>query len=115
MGLYELGVRSGERISLHSENSVEWLICDLAILSLGAVSVPIYSTQPGDQIKYILENSEAAVHIVSTHQLFKETKPLVKGIPSLRNIISIQLMEHKKLLNFRYVKNSVSLAMNNTI
>src|SRR5690625_6846794 len=79
MGLYELGVRSGERISLHSENSVEWLICDLAILSLGAVSVPIYSTQPGDQIKYILENSEAAVHIVSTHQLFKETKPLVKG------------------------------------
>ncbi|HLR89855.1 MAG TPA: long-chain fatty acid--CoA ligase [Balneolaceae bacterium] len=111
MGLYELGVRSGERVSLHSENSVEWLICDLAILPLGAVSVPIYSTQPGDQIKYILENSEAAVHIVSTHQLFKETKPLVKGIPSLRNIISIQSTEHKKLLNFGDVKTSGAQAM----
>ena len=55
MGLKELGVEKGDRVSIHAENSTEWLICDQAILSLGAVVVPIYTTQPGDQIKYILE------------------------------------------------------------
>src|SRR5699024_7018742 len=39
LGLYELGVRRGDRVSLHSENSTEWLICDQAILSLGAADV----------------------------------------------------------------------------
>ena len=57
LGLYELGVRRGDRVSIHSENSAEWVICDQAILSLGAANVPIYTTQPGEQIKYILENS----------------------------------------------------------
>ena len=65
LGLYELGVRKGDRVSVHSENSTEWLICDQATLSIGAVNVAVYTTQPGDQIKYILENSEAKVHIVS--------------------------------------------------
>ncbi len=44
MGLYALGVRPGDKVSLHSENSTEWLMCDLAIQSIGAVSVPIYTT-----------------------------------------------------------------------
>src|SRR5680860_164889 len=63
LGLYDIGVRRGVKVALHAENSTEWIICDLALLSLGAVSVPIYTTQPGDQIKYILENSDAMVHI----------------------------------------------------
>src|SRR5690554_2817810 len=57
LGLYELGVRPGDKVTLHAENSTEWLICDLATLSIGVVNVPIYTTQPGDQIKYIKENS----------------------------------------------------------
>src|SRR5690554_4903728 len=62
LGLYELGVRKGNKVSLHAENSTEWLVIDQAVLSLGAALVPIYTTQPGDQIKYILENSESKVH-----------------------------------------------------
>src|SRR6056297_2922987 len=54
LGLYDLGVKPGNKVSVHSENSTEWLICDLAVLSLGAANVPIYTTQPGNQIKYIL-------------------------------------------------------------
>ncbi|MGM0460630.1 MAG: AMP-dependent synthetase/ligase, partial [Bacteroidota bacterium] len=103
LGLYDLGVRPGNKVAIHSENSVEWLICDLAILSIGAANVPIYSTQPGDQIKYILENSDAVAHIVSNDELFSETKPLIKEVESIKAVISIHGSKHKKLKPFKDV------------
>lgn len=103
LGLYELGVRKGDRVSVHSENSTEWLICDQATLSIGAVNVAIYTTQPGDQIKYILENSEAVVHIVSCDELFEETKPVIKSIKTIKAVINLQPSQHKKLRGFEEV------------
>lgn len=103
LGLYELGVRKGDRVSVHSENSTEWLICDQATLSIGGVNVAVYTTQPGDQIKYILENSEAKVHIVSNEELFAETKPLIKEIKTVQAIISIQPTSHEQVKGFEEV------------
>jgi long-chain acyl-CoA synthetase len=100
LGLYSLGVRTGDKVSLHSENSTEWVICDQAILSLGAVNVPIYTTQPGDQIKYILENSDTKVHIVSNDDLFADTKPLMKSIKNIKAVISILGSRHDKLKSY---------------
>src|SRR4051812_32607402 len=57
LGLAELGIRAGDRIALLSENRPEWSIVDLGILSLGAVNVPIYTTQSVEQVRYILEDS----------------------------------------------------------
>ncbi len=99
-GLYSLGVRPGDKVSIHSENSTEWLICDLAVLSLGAITVPIYTTQPGEQIKYILENSEAQIHIVSNDQLFSDTKPIIKSVKNVKTIISLQGSKHQKLKSY---------------
>ena len=100
MGLYKLGVRPGDKVAIHSENSTEWLICDLAILSIGAANVPIYPTQPGEQIRYILENSDAVAHIVSNDNLFAETKPLIKEVTPIKAVISIHGSKHKKLKQF---------------
>ncbi len=100
LGLYELGLRPGDKVSLHSENSAEWVICDQAILSIGAVNVPIYDTQPGEQIKYILENSETKVHIVSTDELFADTKSIMKSITNVEAVISIFGSKHDKLKEF---------------
>ncbi len=103
LGLHELGVRKGDRVSVHSENSAEWVICDQAILSLGAANVPIYTTQPGNQIKYILENSGAKVHIVSNDELFAETKSLMKSIENVEAVITIFGSKHKKLKPFESI------------
>ncbi|MDR9418746.1 AMP-dependent synthetase/ligase [Gracilimonas sp.] len=97
LGLHELGVRKGDKISLHAENSTEWLVIDQAVLSLGAAVVPIYTTQPGEQIKYILENSEAKVHFVSNDEVFAETKPLIKEVTNVKAIVSILGSNHEKL------------------
>jgi len=88
-GLYALGMRKGDRIALHAENSTEWLIVDQAALSLGAVTVPIYTTQPGDQIRYIVDNAGARLYIVSTQALFDACPPDLKTVPSLEYVIGI--------------------------
>ncbi|TVR15945.1 MAG: long-chain fatty acid--CoA ligase [Balneolaceae bacterium] len=106
MGLYTLGVRPGSKVAIHSENSTEWLMCDLATLSIGAANVPIYTTQPGDQIKYILENSDSVVHIVSNDEMFADTKPLIKCVKNVKAIVSIQGSSHKKLKSFDEVIES---------
>ncbi|MEX0994207.1 MAG: long-chain fatty acid--CoA ligase [Balneolaceae bacterium] len=103
MGLYTLGVREGDKVSIHSENSTQWMICDQAILSLGAANVPIYTTQPGEQIKYILENSESKVHIVSNDKMFADTKPMIKEVESIRSIITLTETRHKKLKTFENI------------
>ena len=103
LGLYELGVRPGDRVSLHSENSAEWLICDQAILSIGAVNVPIFTTQPGEQIEHILKDSQAKIHIVSDDDLFSDTKPIINNVESVEVVISIFGSNHQKLTSFEHI------------
>lgn len=53
------GIGRGDKVAIISANRPEWIICDLAILSLGAVSVPIYATSAPADIQYVLEHSQA--------------------------------------------------------
>jgi long-chain acyl-CoA synthetase len=78
-GLRALGVARGERVALLSENRPEWSLADLAILSLGAVNVPIYTTQAVDQVRYILTNSEARVLFVSNRRIFRHARAGVEA------------------------------------
>ena len=70
--LQSWGIGKGDRVAILSENRPEWTITDFAALSLGAVTVPIYSTQTAEQTSFILRDSGARVVAVSTnHQLEK--------------------------------------------
>ncbi len=60
------GVRKGDRVAILSENRPEWTITDFAALALGAVTVPIYSTQTAEQTAFVLNDSGARVIAVST-------------------------------------------------
>jgi long-chain acyl-CoA synthetase len=75
LGLASLGIRPGDRIALLSENRPEWSIVDLAILSLGAINVPIYTTQAVEQIEYILSDSGAKAIFISHRRLYKHAQP----------------------------------------
>ena len=66
------GVGKGDRVAILSENRPEWTIADFAALSLGAVTVPVYSTQTAEQTAFLLNDSGTRVIAVSTkHQLEK--------------------------------------------
>src|SRR3712207_5388640 len=80
LGLSSLGVRKGDRVALLSENRPDWSVVDLAILSLGAVNVPIYTTQAPEQVRYILEDSGARVLFVSGREVFRHARPGVEPV-----------------------------------
>src|SRR5262249_53746713 len=81
LGLASLGIRPGDRIALLSENRPEWSIADLAILSLGAINVPIYTTQALEQVDYILSDSGARAIFISNRRLYKHVKPVLDKRP----------------------------------
>ena len=87
LGLAELGIKAGDRVALLSENRPEWSITDLAILSLGAINVPIYTTQAVDQVRYILEDSGARAMFVSGRKTFKHARPGIEGVEELEKLI----------------------------
>lgn len=75
LGLAATGIRPGDRVALLSENRPEWSIVDLAILSLGAINVPIYTTQAVEQIDFILSDSGARAIFISNRRLYKHAQP----------------------------------------
>ena len=64
------GAKKGDRIALISENRWEWVVTDFAILSIGAVNVPIYPTLTGDQMAVLLADAGCRIAVVSTRQQF---------------------------------------------
>src|SRR5678815_454342 len=77
LGLASRDIRRGDRVALLSENRPEWSIVDLAILSLGAINVPIYTTQAVDQIEYILADSGPRAIFISNKKLYRHAKPVL--------------------------------------
>ncbi len=88
LGLYALGVESGDRVALLSENRPDWNLVDLAILSLGAATVPIYTTQQTEQIGHILDQSGAKVLFVSTAAHGERIAPALTVASSLRQVVT---------------------------
>lgn len=87
LGLSQLGVKAGDRIAIISENRPEWSLTDLAILSLRAVTVPIYTTQAVEQIRYILEDSGAKMLIVSGKKLLKHAEQAKKSVERIEKLV----------------------------
>lgn len=59
--LQQSGVKPNDNVAIYADNIVEWILFDLAIVSIGAVSVPIYATNTASQAKYILDEAEIKV------------------------------------------------------
>ncbi len=87
LGLASLGIKAGDRVAIISENRPEWSLTDLAILSLRAVNVPIYTTQAVEQIRYILEDSGAKMLFVSGKKLFKHAQSAIESVETLEKIV----------------------------
>ena len=73
-GLIEAGVKPGDSVLLISENRVEWICCDWAIQSVGAVTVPIYPNSPPEMVQTIAVDSAATFGIASNATLAAKLK-----------------------------------------
>lgn len=89
LGLHELGIRKGDRVAILAESGPLWTISDYAILSNGAVNVPIYPTQAPNQVEYILRESEPKLLFISTARQMKRVDSALSKFTDLR-IVSFQ-------------------------
>lgn len=87
LGLADLGVKAGDKIAIISENRPEWSLSDLAVLSLRAVNIPIYTTQAVEQIRYILEDSGAKMLFVSGKKIFKHAAEAIRSVETLEKLV----------------------------
>ena len=74
-GLAALGVTTGDRVVIAAENRPEWVIADLAIMALGAISVPAYTTNTTRDHRHVLADCGAKGVIVSTRALAARLLP----------------------------------------
>lgn len=86
-GLEATGVAFGDRVLLLSENRPEWAIADYALLSLGAIVVPVYTSLPPNQIEYLGRDSGARVIIVSDEKQYRKAVEVSKAVPQLETVV----------------------------
>jgi long-chain acyl-CoA synthetase len=88
LGLASLGVGMGDRVVIMSESRPEWLTADLAILTLGGVTVPVYATLTPGQARYIIQDSGARVAFVSTDEQLEKLQAVRHQLPALEAIVT---------------------------
>ncbi len=95
------GIFAGDRIIILAESRPEWLIADLAIMAIGAISVPAYTTNTVEDHKHIVLDSGAVGAIVSTKQLAERFFPAAQESDALHFIIAIEDPEASQSVNVK--------------
>lgn len=91
MALKELGVEPTDRVAIFSNTRIEWALTDMAIMGIGAVTVPIYQSSIPTEIEFILNNSEAKVVFLENQALLEKWKTIAEKTPSVRWVVSFEI------------------------
>jgi len=92
-GLHLIGVKQYDHVALFSDNRVEWIIADLAILSLGAVDVPRGTDSTKKELLYIAKHSDSRFVILENCKLLKKLSPDLFKVIAKKRIITIEKCE----------------------
>jgi long-chain acyl-CoA synthetase len=88
-GLLGLGVRPGDRVAILSENCPEWIIVDQAILGLGAIVVPLYTTSGLEETAHVISDSGAKVIAANGPEMVRKILGLSSSIPDVTAIVAM--------------------------
>ncbi len=103
--LIKLKIKKGDKVIIFSDTRIEWSIADIAILSLGCITVPIYSSSSDYDINYIIKDSNSKIAFVENNLLLKK-------------IINNSKIESKKIIIFSNLENTEktpSISFNNLL
>jgi long-chain acyl-CoA synthetase len=87
LGLIDLGVEKGDKVSILGNTRPEWTYFDFAALSAGATVVPIYQTNSPEECRYVLENSDAKVVVVEDDEQMEKIRAVRDSLPLLEHIV----------------------------
>ncbi len=103
LGLRALGQKKEDKLVILSDNRPEWMITDLANLCLGGITVPIYTSLVPDQIKYIVENSDARIVVCSDQELWKKIETVKGELTNVSHYITFAQEAPEGVLTFQGV------------
>ena len=89
LGLIDIGIAPGERVSLLCNTRPEWTYCDFAIASSGAVVVPIYPTNSPEECEWVAGNSESVAVVCEDASQVAKILAVRERLPALRTIVVI--------------------------
>jgi long-chain acyl-CoA synthetase len=87
LGLIDLGVVKGDKVSILANTRAEWTYFDFAALSAGAVVVPIYQTNSPEECEYVLANSDAKVVVVEDDEQMEKIRAVRDRLPLLEQVV----------------------------
>jgi long-chain acyl-CoA synthetase len=90
LGLRALGLEPGERVALVSESRPEWVVADLAVMTAGAVTVPLYPTLSSPQMWFILNETAARFAVVSNASQVAKIREVDERSHELRTIVVME-------------------------
>jgi long-chain acyl-CoA synthetase len=110
--LQDLGVKKGERVAIMGDVCEEWMICDLAAQSLGAIVYGIYPTASAAEVEYQMRDGGASLFIAEDQEYVDKIMPFVDGLPDLRTLLVLDdsamfAYAHPKLRRFSELRDQV--------
>ena len=90
LGLMDLGIEKGDKVSILANTRPEWTYFDFAALSAGATVVPIYQTNSPEECQYVLENSDAVAVIVEDDEQLEKVRQVRAQCPKLEHVILME-------------------------
>lgn len=92
-GLQAIGVRKGDRIAILSNTRLEWAALDLAIMGLGAVTVPIYPSSTAEEVCFILHDASIKVFFVESGEVVRKLQKNWQADSSMRKPEQVVLID----------------------
>jgi long-chain acyl-CoA synthetase len=89
LGLIDLGIQAGERISILANTRPEWSYADLGATSAGTIVVPIYQTNSPEECHWVLSDSEACAVVCENEEQLAKIAAIRDRLPNLRTVIVI--------------------------
>jgi long-chain acyl-CoA synthetase len=90
LGLIELGIEKGDKVSILANTRPEWTYFDFAALSVGATVVPIYQTNSPEECQYVIENSDAKAVIVEDDEQLAKIDEIRDRVPKLEQVVRME-------------------------
>jgi long-chain acyl-CoA synthetase len=105
MGLRERGLARGQRLALMGDPCEEYVICELAAQTLGAVTYGIYPTSSQKELSYLMADGQASIFVAENQEYFDRILPLLDDLPFLKHIIVFDVQgmfmyDHPALISF---------------
>lgn len=106
--LIKLGIQANDKVAIISTNRPEWNMIDMAIMQIGAVTVPIYPTISESDYQYILSHCEAKLAFIEGHEVMNKIDHILSVTPNLKSVYTFINRER-----FPYLEQLIALGKEN--